>query len=277
MSQAFCRQVVIVTGASSGIGREAALQFGARGYRVGLLARRVQRLKAVAEEIALAGGEGMPLSADVSDRSQVNRSVQAIVDRCGRVDVLVNSAGFGVYGLVQECQPVDFERLIAVNYLGAVYTTMAVLPMMIRQGRGCIVNVSSISGKVPSPLSAGYCASKSALEAFSSALRMELRGTGISVVTVCPGYTQGDFDEAMVKRRPMQRRTLLQAMPAATVAQTIVEAAERPRREFVMPGALKLLAVAYSVAPGLVDWWQSRFRHPAAASSTGERDGSFGG
>ncbi|MFQ6019675.1 MAG: SDR family NAD(P)-dependent oxidoreductase [Dehalococcoidia bacterium] len=277
MGQPSSRPVAIVTGASSGIGREAALQLGRRGYSVGLLARRARRLEAVAEEIALARGEAMALPTDVSDRLQVNGAVQAVLSGWGRVDVLVNNAGFAVHGLVQECQPTDFERQMAANYLGAVYCTMAVLPVMLRQRSGCVINVSSISGKVPSPLSAGYCASKFALEAFSSSLRLELRGTGVSVVTVCPGYTEGQFDEATVKRRRLERRTLLRAMPAAAVAETIVKAAERPRREFIMPMPLKLLALAYGVAPSIVDWWQSRFSSPAAFGPVVERDESCGG
>lgn len=277
MKRSSRRGVVIVTGASSGIGKQAALQFGQRGYCVGLLARRVQRLEAVAEEIASAGGEAMALPTDVSDRSQVDGAVQAVLDRWGRVDVLVNNAGFAVHGLVQECQPADFERQMAVNYLGAVYCTLAVLPAMIRQGLGCVINVSSISGKVPSPLSAGYCASKFALEAFSSALRLELHDTGIAVVTVCPGYTEAEFDEATVKRRPLERRTILQAMPAAAVARIIVKAAGRPRREFVTPLPLKLLVLAYGLAPGLVDRWQLKFRHPVAGRLTVEGDESYGG
>jgi len=268
--------VIIVSGASSGIGRETALRFGKGGHCLGLLARRVERLEAIAGEIASAGGEAMALPTDVSDRLQVERAVQAVLDRWGRVDVLVNNAGFGVHGSVQECPPFDFERQIAVNYLGAVYCTLAVLPNMTRQGSGCIINVSSISGRVPSPLSAGYCASKFALEAFTCALRLELRDSGISVVTVCSGYTEAEFDEAMIKRRPLERRTLLKALPAAAVADTIVQAVARPRREYVMPRSLRLLVLAYGLAPGLVDWWQSRFRNPGAISGAVERDKRYG-
>ena len=276
MAQSPSRRVVIVTGASSGIGRETALQFGRRGCRLGLLARRRERLEAVAEEIASAGGEAMALPTDVSHRLQVYRAVQAVLDRWGRIDVLVNNAGFGVYGAVEECRPSDFERQIGVNYLGAVYCTLAVLPSMTGQRSGCIINVSSISGRVPSPLSAGYCASKFALEAFTSALRLELRDRGISVVTVCPGYTEAEFDEATIKRRPQARRALLKAMPAAAVARTIIQGAERPRREYVVPIPLRLLVLVYGVAPGLVDWWQSRFRDPAATGPSVGRDGGYG-
>jgi short-subunit dehydrogenase len=219
----------------------------------------------------------MALPTDVSDRLQVNGAIQAILGDWGRVDVLVNNAGFAVYGLVQECRPADFERQMAANYLGAVYCTLAVLPSMIHRRSGCIINVSSISGKVPSPLAAGYCASKFALEAFSSSLRLELRGRGVSVVTVCPGYTETEFDEATVQRRPLQRRVLLKAMPATAVARTIVKAAERPRREFVMPIPLKLLALAYGLAPGLVEWYQARFRNPVASSPTVKQDERHGG
>ncbi|MBI1884967.1 MAG: SDR family NAD(P)-dependent oxidoreductase [Chloroflexi bacterium] len=264
--------VAIVTGASSGIGRETALLLGRRGYCVGLLARRLERLEQVAEEVIAAGGAAAPLPTDVASRVQVNRAVEAIVRRWGRVDLLVNNAGFGVYGLVSECEPADFERQVQVNYLGAVYCTLAALPTMLQQESGCIINVSSISGKVPSPLSAGYCASKSALGAFSAALRMELRGRGVSVVTVCPGYSEGEFDEAMVKRRPLERRNLLRPVAAASVARTIVRAAERPRRELVTPSALRLLALGYHVMPGLIDWWQSKFRN-GPGEARGDSDG----
>ncbi len=254
--------VVVVTGASSGIGRATALRFGARHAQVALIARRKQRLDEVAEEIERLGGTAFVFPADVSQGQQVKAAMLAVDDRWGRCDVLVNNAGYGVYGTIEECLPEDFERQMAVNYLGAVYMTKAALPIMRRNGSGRIINVSSISGRATSAYDATYCASKFALNAFTRVLRIELAGSGITASLISPGYTATEWDEAMVKRRSHSVRTPLRPMSADRVAKAIERCADRPKREVLLPRILKLPLLFQAMLPGLYERWQARFRRP---------------
>lgn len=267
MSERNPPRVVLITGASSGIGRAVALQFGIQHARVALVARRRQRLEEVAEEVERLGGKALITPADVAERSQIEAAIDAVEQRWGRLNVLINNAGYGVFGAVEECLPEDFEQQIKVNYLAAVYAVKAALPLMHRQGSGVIINVSSISGKATSPFDAPYCASKFALSAFTSILRMELAGTGISVSLVCPGYTETEWEKAMVQRRPYIVRTPLGPMTPDQVARQIVACAERPKRELLIPKILILPVLVQTLLPGSYEWWQSRFRRPKANGS----------
>src|SRR6185503_1090441 len=164
----------IVTGASSGIGAQLARDLAARGMRVALVARRADRLEALAAEIRTAGGEALPVPTDVADRVAVQAAVETTLVRWGRVDLLLNDAGYGRHVLFKDHDVDDIERMMRVNYLGTVYTTKAVLPAMRARGRGWIVNVSSVAGKLGQPDEAAYSASK-----FAEAGLSEARALGI--------------------------------------------------------------------------------------------------
>jgi short-subunit dehydrogenase len=254
------RKVVFITGASSGIGRAVALQYGTRHACIALVARRVERLEKVAEEVIRSGGQALVIPTDVAERSQIEAAIHEVEVHWRRLDVLVNNAGYGVFGSVEECYPEDFEQQMKVNYLAAVYATKIALPLMRRQGSGAIINVSSISGKATSPYDATYCASKFALHAFNSILQMELAGTGISVSLVSPGYTKTEWQDAVVQRRPYIVRTPLAPMSPERVAQEIVACSERPKREIIVPRILALPVLVQAILPGLYQWWQSRYR-----------------
>lgn len=253
-------RVALVTGASSGIGRAVAIGLGKRHYRVAVVARRRDRLEEAARELESSGGEALVASADVADRAQVEAAIDAVQQRWGRLDVLINNAGYGVFGSVEECLPEDFEHQMEVNYLSVVYAVKAVLPLMRRQNHGVIINVSSISGKATSPYDAAYCASKFALSAFTSILRMELAGTKISVCLVSPGYTRTEWNAAVVQRRPYAVRTPLHPMPPEQVASAIVDCAERPRREMLIPRILVVPVWLQALLPGLYERLQTRYR-----------------
>ncbi|MFC1928298.1 SDR family NAD(P)-dependent oxidoreductase [Chloroflexota bacterium] len=267
MSTSNIPKVVLVTGASSGIGREVALQFGRKGARVALVARRRDRLDEVAEQVRFLGGEPLVLPTDISVREQMEAAVHAVEECWGRMDVLVNNAGYGVYGTVEECEPEDFERQIAVNYLGAVYATKAALPLMRRQRSGTIINVSSISGSTTSPFDSSYCASKSALNAFTSVLRMELAGSGISVSLICPGYTKAEFETALIQRRPYTVRTFINPVTSERVAREIVICAQRPRSRVIIPKFLLVSILVEALLPSLHEWRQIKFRRPGVSST----------
>ncbi len=255
------RPVVLVTGASSGIGRMTAIKFASRGARVALLARRENRLSEVADEVSRAGGLPMVIVADVSNRFGVEHAVETVVKGWGRLDTLVNNAGFVVYGSVDECMVEDFERQISVNYLGAVYATKAALPVMREQGSGSIINVSSLNGVIHIPFNSAYNASKAALRAFSLTLRKELEGTRLSVSIISPGYTETEILKVMVKRGAIRKQVLFKALSPGEVADVIVGCADSPCRERLMPFQLRPLAFTYSIFPRAIEAYLRSLNH----------------
>jgi short-subunit dehydrogenase len=182
-------KVCLVTGASSGIGYATALEFQNAGYTVYGVARRVERM----ESLRTAGGH--PLAMDMKNEADLERVVETIIREQGRIDVLVNNAGIGLHGSIEET-PLDQAReLFEVNLFGVARLIQLVLPQMRKQGSGKIINVSSIGGEIALPLGAWYYASKHALEAFSDTLRMEVKRFGIDVVIVQPGIIKTEFED----------------------------------------------------------------------------------
>lgn len=254
--------MVIVTGASSGIGAATAVACGREGMRVTLAARRPDRLARVAEAVHAAGGQVRVVPTDVGDEAAVRALVDGTVDEWGRVDVLVNNAGIGLLAAVGQMRATDFERILRVNFLGAVYATLAALPHMRRQGSGHVVNVASIVGKRASPFRSAYVASKFALVGLSEALRMELRRDGIHVTCVCPIGTATEFFEREENRLGVTgRRGPIQS--AELVARRIVRALRRPRAEVHPYPPARVLLWMNAIAPGLVDRLMMAVSHRA--------------
>jgi short-subunit dehydrogenase len=245
-------RVVVVTGASSGIGAATAVACGRAAMRVVLAARRRERLAAVAAAVEGAGGEARVVPTDVADEAAVHALVDGTVSAWGRLDVLVNNAGVGILATVEQTAGAEFERLVRVNYLGAVHAVLAALPHMRRQGSGHVVSVASVIGKRASPFRAAYVASKFALVGFSEALRMELRGSGIDVTCVCPIGTATEFHDVEVNRLGVSGRGGPIQSPEH-VARAIVRALRRPRAEVHPYPPARLLFLASSLAPALVD------------------------
>ena len=236
----FRETVGIVTGASSGIGAQLARDLAARGMRVALLARRADRLGAVATEIRSAGGEAAVEVCDVAERASVERAVGTVVERWGRVDLLVNNAGYGRHVLFKDHDVADIERMMRTNYLGAVYATKAVLPAMRGRGRGWVVNVSSVAGKLGQPDEAAYSASKFAVAGLSEALSYELAPLGIHVMTVYPALVRTEmFTPAVLARMPERSIAFLEP---AVLSHEVLRALARGRHEVTVP---RWVAVAY--------------------------------
>ncbi len=251
--------VVAITGASAGIGRETALEFAREGARVAIGARRVDRLEALAEAIRATGSEALVLALDVTDEKQVRRFVEATVERFGRLDVLVNNAGYGVRGRVEEVPALDYERLMQVNYMGTVYGCQAAVPILKRQGHGLIVNVSSIVGHRAMAGGGAYAATKAAQISLTEALRVELRGTGVHAASVHPIGTETEFVE--VAERASQGRKggpLGPQQSARDVARAIVRCAKHPRAEVYPHGLSRAVVWMNALAPGLSDWLWAR-------------------
>src|SRR5262245_26177816 len=257
-------RVVVVTGASSGIGAATAVACGRAGMRVVLAARRAARLEAVAADVRAAGGDARVAPTDVADAARVRALVDGTVAAWGRLDVLINNAGVGILATVDQTSPAEFERLVRVNYLGVVEAVLAALPHMRRQGAGHIVNVASVVGKRASPFRAAYVASKFALVGFSEALRMELPGTGIDVTCVCPIGTATEFHELEVNRLAAPGPGAPIQGPDA-VAPALVRARRRPRAEVHPYPPARLLFLANALAPALVDRLLLRFSPRARA------------
>ena len=188
------RRVALVTGCSSGIGEAAARALEGSGFRVFASGRT---LAGVEHLRATAGIE--PIELDVMDDASIVRAVAHVFNAAGRIDVLVNNAGFAIFGAVEDLPREELRRQFEVNVFGAMALCRQVLPIMRRQGAGTIVNVSSVAGRVSTPLLGAYCASKFALEALSDALRGEARPFGVRVVLVEPGSTLTRFQERAVR------------------------------------------------------------------------------
>jgi short-subunit dehydrogenase len=241
--------VVVVTGASRGIGRAVARAAAARGARVGLVARSRGDLEDV---LAEAGGNGVVAPADVADPAALERALSAVEEALGPIDVLVNNAGIGAYGRFAETDPVVVERVLAVNYLAAARAMRLVLPGMLERGRGHVVNVASVAGRIAPPFEAAYAASKFALIGLSEAVDLEVAGRGVRVSVVDPGVVATSFFQA--RGRPYTRRWP-RPIPPERVAEAVIEAVERDRGgERYVPRLLRGAVILRTLAPGPARW-----------------------
>lgn len=248
--------VVLVTGASAGIGEAAARRFARGGYRVALAARRLERLESLAGELQAGGGSALAVRADLSTLEDIQSLHAAVIEAYGRVDVLVNNAGFGRLSWLEELEPVDDIRSqIEVNLLGLIWMTQTTLPGMIQQGSGHIINIGSVAGYLATPTYAVYAATKFGVRGFTNALRREIRLHGIRVTGIYPGAVATEFDQvAKIRRKTGMRTPTPLRLSAERVAEVIYGVTRRPRREVVIPGVMRLAIVIEALLPGFVDW-----------------------
>lgn len=248
------RPAVVITGASSGIGEACAYRFARAGSRLALLARRVDRLHDVAARARELGSQVHVLAVDLAEESAVTRALTDAESALGEIDVLINNAGFGLYAPLETVRREDVERLFAVNTFGPLAAIQAALPGMRRRERGLIINVSSIVGKRAIPMTGAYGASKYALHGLSDALRVELRGSGVEIAVVCPGFTKSEFSDKVIDYGVERGRPRAGAMSAEAVADVIFECARRPRPEILLTGKGRTLAWLQRISPKLADW-----------------------
>jgi short-subunit dehydrogenase len=237
--------VALVTGASRGIGAATARALSRQGAAVGLVARDAADLDGVAAGLA---GPCAVAPADVTDRAAVTAAVERIAGELGPVGILVNNAGAGAYASILEESPERFEELMALNYLGTVHATLAVLPSMAARRRGHIVNVASVAGRLGAPFEAAYSASKFAVVGFSESLAAEMAPFGVSCSLVEPGPVATSFTDA--RGVPFQRR-FPRPLRSEAVADAVVAAIEHDRFEQVRPRWLRVGVLTRAVAPGL--------------------------
>jgi NADP-dependent 3-hydroxy acid dehydrogenase YdfG len=220
---------VLITGASSGIGRACAGAFSAAGASVVLAARRADRLEQLAADLT---APAHVLELDVRDRRAVEQAIGGLPGEWAAIDVLVNNAGLAA-GLepLQDGDPDDWDRMIDTNVKGLLYVTRAVLPGMVRRGRGHIINVGSIAGHETYPNGAVYCASKAAVDRITTGLRMDVMGTGIKVSTVDPGLVETEFSVVRFHGDVERARGVyagVQPLSGEDIAETVVWVASRP-------------------------------------------------
>lgn len=246
---------VIVTGASAGIGRESAREFGRAGANVTLVARRQAQLETLAEEMANFSGRTLVSPTDVRLDEQVELMVERTVASFGRVDVLVNNAGLSLKASLSEGNIENQRYLWEVNYWGYVRCMRAVVPHMRRQRTGVVVNVSSVASRIAIPFEGTYSATKAAVASLSDSLRMELAVDGIKVITVYPGLTKTDLVENTIKEMALSPTSrLLRQIPARSVAKTVVKATRRGQRETYASWGDRAGILIKEIAPRLVDW-----------------------
>jgi short-subunit dehydrogenase len=260
-------RVVVVTGASSGIGAALARTLAARGATVALVARRAQRLPALALEIYAAGGRASAHPGDVADPAVVLRSAAEILHQHGRVDGLVNSAGFVHHGLVKDHAPAEAARLVEVNVLGTLAWTQALLPALRASGDGWIVNVSSFAGLIPQPDEAVYSATKAAITSFSAALGHELAPLGVHVLAVHPVLVETEmFTPAVLARMPpgSEKRFI----SAEAFAEETLAALARRERSAVIPRRYRWVVRLRALAPERFDRIVAKTRLSALSDVT---------
>jgi NAD(P)-dependent dehydrogenase (short-subunit alcohol dehydrogenase family) len=249
-------QVVVLTGAGSGIGRETALRFAEHGADLVLAARNIEALDTLTREVERIGGRALAVPTDVSDFGQVTQLAERAVERFGRIDTWVNNASVSTYGTVEQMDVAEIRRVIEVNLLGEIHGMKAALPHLREEG-GTIINVSSTLGKRAVALQAAYCAAKHGVVAFGEALRLELRNdrVPVQIVDVLPSSINTPLFEHARSKIGALPQPIPPVYEPRVVAQAIVGAAERPVRQVFAGGAGRLLEIGQRISPALVDWY----------------------
>ncbi len=262
MPNSLKNKVVLITGASSGFGKNAARLFAREGCKVVLAARRLDRLQKLADAIQDQGGEALAVPVDVAESAEVEVMVQTVLDLYGQVDILFNNAGFGRLDWLENLSmDRDIETQIAVNLTGLIHMTRAVLPQMIERGQGQIINMSSVAGWTAAPLFSVYAATKFGVRGFTDALHREVRHLGIHVSGIYPGPAATEFSqhtgESSIKSSLKSPEWM--SMTSEFVAEQVVKVAKRPRRVLILPWWMTLVVWLDKHFPCISDWAQIQF------------------
>lgn len=263
-------KVVVITGASMGIGEALARAFAHEGCKVVLSSRDPARLDAARGRVGTQE-RTLAIACDVRNREEIDRLLGLTLHNFGRVDIWINNAGFGLQDSVAAMDMRACRDMFDTNLFGAIECMQAVVPVMKRQGGGMIINVSSIAGHIPLPYMAAYSATKFAMNAISKGARMELRASGVHVMTVCPGTIATSFSENVVKGKERFRvggANRRRGISADRVAAAVVKACGPEKRELIVPWQHHISAKFYQLFPWLVEWVMSRALGPAEQTPT---------
>jgi len=259
-------KVVVITGASSGIGRAVALALAREKAKLVLVARREPLLQSLAEEVRSGGGSALVLPLDLRDRNHVNTMIATTREEFGRIDILINNAGFGYLGTVEETPAAVVREIFTLNFEAPLLASQLVIPIMKAQGGGHIINVSSVVGRRGLPLNGIYCATKFALQGISESLRLEVKDAGIDVSIVSPAATESEFGENVRRGRIQAKfKPTGSVQSAEEVARAIVECIRHPKLEVYPNRSSRLLTWASVLSPAIVDrvlanYYKERFR-----------------
>ena len=235
----FENKVVVITGASSGIGEATAEKFAKNGANLVLVARRKEKLEQVEKNLSQYSVKTLICVCDVSDKEQVKQMSEKVIDTFSKIDILVNNAGFVIYGKIEELSIEDIESQMKTNYFGTIYCTKSFLPYLLKQSFGHIVNVASVGGSFGVPGIASYCATKFAMLGFSEGLHHELHDTNVGVTVVSPIMVRTSlFDHPSFKN--FTKFATGVSLSSETVANAIIKAANSSRLEIVVPSVARI-------------------------------------
>ena len=246
--------VVVITGASSGIGQATALEFAEQGANVVLAARREWALRDVAAECERRGGQALHVPTDTTDEAAVQELARRALERFGRIDVWVNNAAVGLFSRFEDAPMADFRRVIETDLFGYVYGARAVLPLFYRRGRGLLINVGSIMSEVPGPYVSAYTIAKHGVRALGECLRQEIQLAGVDDINVCtvmPATIDTPFFQHAANYTGRAVKAMPPVYPADSVAKTIVGLVEHPQREVVVGNSGRLMTMQQTLAPGM--------------------------
>ncbi|MGB2954939.1 MAG: SDR family oxidoreductase [Anaerolineales bacterium] len=265
--------VAIITGASSGIGEAAARALSGNGYRVVLAARRKERLNSLASKIREGGGEALAIPTDLRQLDQIQHLVEDTLQAYNRIDVLVNSAGYGKLVWLDEQTQADIQDQLQVNLTGAIQITREVLPLMIAQDGGHIIHIASIASWVGLPTYSIYAATKFGLRGFLESLRRELRGTGITVSGIYPGAVDTEFDQhAGVHWKTTRVTPNWLLLTADDVAHQILKVIKKKKNNAINPGIMRLAVWINASFPETVSWLLAKFFYRKEGKTVAWRD-----
>jgi short-subunit dehydrogenase len=258
----FANQIAVITGASSGIGWALAKELAAQKCRVGLVARRLDKLEALAAEIRAVGGTAALAVADVADREATLRAIADVRQQLGPVDLLVANAGVGAPTHLHPLNVEQVERMFRVNLFGVIYAIEAVLPEMLERKRGHLSAVSSLSAYKGLPGESAYCASKAAVNSYMEGLRIQLRPYDIAVTTICPGFIKTPMTDVFDFKMPF-------LMDADKAARRMVKALRRRRKVYNFPWRTTMLMKLTHWMPDWLLLWifRDQLEKPPRASS----------
>jgi short-subunit dehydrogenase len=264
------RKVAVITGASSGIGKQVAIDFARRGAHVVIAARRAALLEQVAAECRSAGAEVEALAGDLAERPFAERVVARAGERFGRLDVLINNAGIPKHKQFFDVTAEDIDYTMRVNFLAPAYMTVAALKPMLRQGEGYIVNISSGAGKIPPPRETVYAASKYALTGFTEGLWLDLAGSNIHPAVIHVGPIDTEIWDKAAAEAPVRYQG--KKYPPSVISDAVFECIEKKRYEMTVPKSLSWVFLFKSLLPGLFRSGAARWDPvPAAAIAAARR------
>jgi len=245
---------IVITGASSGIGEKIAHNVAELGGRPILLARSDQKLQEICEQIKQkTGGAAVYYPLDVSDQQQIKEVFAKIYQEVGFIDVLINNAGFGVFDYLHEANMEDIEGMFDVNVIGLIACTQAVLPSMLKQNKGHIINIASIAGKLATAKSSVYSATKHAVLGFTNSLRMEVANTNIAISAVNPGPIETNFFAIADKSGSYVQNVKKYMLTSAEVANKITKLMKTKKRELNLPIWMNWGSTLYHLFPSIAD------------------------